>query len=119
MQNSLHSVGHLRNDAPIFTSCLLQIGVFFFIKFLKKKKNLNPFPNDKFYTLHTKRVTILSLMKTAKSFPKGYKTLGKGEIACYKEFLLFHIFFKTCTTELVWERVKKRYRGKYVSAKDV
>ena len=48
----------------------------------------------------------------AESFPKGRKHWGKGEIACYEQFLLFQqCFQKTCTTDtqeqrLVWERVK-------------
>ena len=40
-------------------------------------------------------------------------TVGKGEIACYKQFLLFpQCFQKPCTTDtkkpgLVWERIKQ------------
>ena len=35
-----------------------------------------------------------SLMKMAKISPKEKKTLGKGEIAHYKQFLLFPLFSK-------------------------
>ena len=40
-------------------------------------------------------------------------TVGKGEIACYEQYLLFPLCFqKTCTADklkpgLVWERVKQ------------
>ena len=58
-------------------------------------------------------------VKMAESSENGRKlskqvenTVGKGEIACYKQFLLFpQCFQKTCTADtekpgLVWERVK-------------
>ena len=47
-----------------------------------------------------------------KSCKRREKTVGKGEIACYKQFLHFFlsVFKKTCTADmlkpgLVWERV--------------
>ena len=33
-------------------------------------------------------------MKMAEGYPNGYKTLGKGQIACYEQFLLFPVFSK-------------------------
>ena len=51
-------------------------------------------------------------MTMAESSPDREKTLGKGEIAHYEQFLLFQqCFQKTCTTDtykpgLIWERVK-------------
>ena len=42
-------------------------------------------------------------------------TMGKGEIACYEQFLLFpQCFQETCTEDmqkqgLVWERVKQHF----------
>ena len=49
----------------------------------------------------------------AESYPKGLKknTVGRGEIACFKQFLLFQqCFQKTCPEDMkkqgfVWERV--------------
>ena len=39
-------------------------------------------------------------MKMAESLPNASKTLGKREIACYKQFLLFpQCFQKTCTAD--------------------
>ena len=50
-------------------------------------------------------------MKMADNSPNEYKTLGKGEISHYEEFLLFQqCFLKICTVDtqgLVWERVKE------------
>ena len=67
----------------------------------EKTRKFNPFPNDKFLTLPTSeslQTTILSLMKMAESSPKRWKTLGKGEIARYEQFLFFpQCFQKTCT----------------------
>ena len=61
-------------------------------------------------------MTISNLMKTGRKLSKWLEsTGGKGEIACYKQFLLFPLCFqKTCTADqdqdlkpgLVWERVK-------------
>ena len=55
----------------------------------------------------------LNLMKMAESYPNRVEnTLGSGEIACYKQFLLStQCFLKARTAdtqkqELVWERDK-------------
>ena len=41
---------------------------------------------------------IFKFDEKAESFPNRKKTVGKGEIACYKQFLLFpQCFEKTCT----------------------
>ena len=41
-------------------------------------------------------------MKMPESFPKGQKTLGKGQIAHYEQFLLFpQCFQKTCTADML------------------
>ena len=51
-------------------------------------------------------------MKMAESSQRVENTVGKGEIACHKQFLLFpQCFQKTHTADiqkpgLVWERVK-------------
>ena len=54
-------------------------------------------------------------MKMAESYPNGKKnTVGKGEIACYKQFLLFpQCFQKACLPGvskgvIVWEWVKRK-----------
>ena len=59
------------------------------------------------------QMTISNLMIMAESYPNRVEnTVGKGEIARYKQFLLFpQCFQKTCTVDmwkpgLVWERVK-------------
>ena len=59
-------------------------------------------------------------MKMAEKFSKGVEnTAGKGEIACYEQFLLFpQCFQKTCTADtlnpgLAWERVKMTNGVKY------
>ena len=45
-------------------------------------------------------MTISNLIKMAESSPKGQKTLEKGEIAHYEQFLLFpQCFQKTCTAD--------------------
>ena len=63
---------------------------------------VNPFPNDKFRLFQTKRVCrqqFQNLMKMADSSPKGLKnTVGKGEIACYEQFLLFSKCFQKTPT---------------------
>ena len=68
------------------------------------KTTVNLFPNDKFWTgpnrksLHT---SISSLMKMAEISMNGLEnTVGKEEIACYEQFLLFpQCFQKTCTAD--------------------
>ena len=58
-------------------------------------------------------------MKMEESSPKGWKnTVGKGQIACYEQFLFFpQCFQKACVPGAskgvtVWEWVKKLYRLK-------
>ena len=66
---------------------------------------INPFPNDKFWTLPKSKSlqTIISnLMKVAEHSPTWFakqveNTVGKGEIARYEQFLLFpQCFQKNC-----------------------
>ena len=43
-------------------------------------------------------MTISNMMKMEEIFFKWVKnTVGKGEIACYEQFLLFQRFFEDCT----------------------
>ena len=67
------------------------------------KTGLNPLPNDKFWIIpysKSLQMIILNLMKMAESSTKWKKTLEKGEIARYEQFLLFPQFFqKTCTAD--------------------
>ena len=84
----------------------------------RRKHNVNPFPNDKFYTLPNSmclQTTISNLTKMVKKFYKWVEnTVGKGEIARYEQFLLFPHVFKSLVQQtckkpgLVWERVKRR-----------
>ena len=58
-------------------------------------------------------MTISNLTKMAESYPNGWKTVGKGEIAHHEQFLLFpQCFQKVCFPEaskgvIVWESVKQ------------
>ena len=53
-----------------------------------------------FQTERVRRRQLFSSMKIAESYQIGRKTLGKGEIAHYKHFLLFsQCFQKTCTAD--------------------
>ena len=69
---------------------------------------MNAFPNVKFQTesqlpnLQILQTTILSEMKMAKNSPERVEnTVGKGEIAHFKQFLLFpQGFQKTCYTDM-------------------
>ena len=60
---------------------------------------LTRFPNDKF-SKHLQTI-ISNLMKMAESPPNGVEnTVGKGEIAHYKQFLLFpQCLQKVCTAD--------------------
>ena len=78
------------------------------------ERGIKPIPNNKFETLpdwKSLQTTISKLMKIAESSPVE-NTVEKGEIARYKQFLLFpQCFQKTCPADtlkpgLVWERVK-------------
>ena len=57
--------------------------------------DFNPFPNNKFWTLPNKKIlqTTISNFKfdeNGRKFSKRLEnTVGKGEIACYEQFLLF------------------------------
>ena len=82
--------------------------------FLKSNIFINPFPNDKFLdSSKLKEAADDNLMfdESGRKFSKREEnTVGKGEIARHKQFLLSpQCFRKTCTAELrlVWERVKK------------
>ena len=63
------------------------------------------------------QTTISYLMKMVESSSKWIEnTVGKGQIACYEQFLLFFLqcFRKTCTvdtlkTGLVWERINSQH----------
>ena len=54
-----------------------------------------------FQTERVLQTTISSLMKMEESSPKWLEsTVGKGEIACYKQFLLFpQCFQEPCTAD--------------------
>ena len=63
-----------------------------------------PFPNDKFLTLPNSKslqTTVSNVMKMAEKFSKSVEnTVGKGEIACYEQFLPFpRCFQKTYTAD--------------------
>ena len=64
----------------------------------------NPFPNDKFYSSKLKDFADdnLELYENGKWFSKWLQnTVGKGEIACYEQFLLFpQCFQKTYTADM-------------------
>ena len=45
--------------------------------------------NFRLFQTESLQRTISNLMKMAGSYPNGKKTLGKGEIAGYEQFLLF------------------------------
>ena len=66
--------------------------------FSRTHEFINPFPNDQFETVQnwkSLKTTISNLMKMAKKFSKRVEsTVGKGEIACYEQFLLFPQCFK-------------------------
>ena len=68
-----------------------------FLKVWIVLERVNPFLNEKFFTLPNReslQMTILYLMKLAES------TEGKGEIAHYEQFLLFpQCFQTTCTAD--------------------
>ena len=65
---------------------------------------INPFPNDKFWTLpnwKSLQTTILILIKNGRKISKIVEnTVGKGEIAHYEQFLLFsQCFQKTLSAD--------------------
>ena len=66
---------------------------------------LNPFPNDKFWTLPNEKIlqmTISNLIKMVKKVLKKWveNIAGKGEIAHYEQFLLFpQCFRKSCNAD--------------------
>ena len=75
---------------------------------------IHPFPNDKI--LDSSKINGFAdnfeLDDNGRKFSKRVEnTVGKGEIACYEQFLLFlQCFQMTCTADaykpgLVWERV--------------
>ena len=76
---------------------------------------VNPFPNDKFYTLpnwKSLQTTISILTKNGRKLSKRVEnTVGKEEIARYEQFLLFlQCFQKACLPGVskdvtVWEWV--------------
>ena len=90
---------------------MLVISIFSF-----SHNGLNPFPNDKFHTRPNWKKFAdndFKFNEKDRKFSKQVEnTVGKEEIACYKQFLFFpQCFQKTCTTATwksgpVWERVK-------------
>ena len=65
---------------------------------------INPFPNNKFYTLKKLKgfaENNFKLDEIGRKYSKWVEnTVGKGEIAHYKQFLLFpQCFQKTCTAD--------------------
>ena len=67
------------------------------------KINVNPFLNGKFLTLSKPIVFADENFRFDENGRKFFKqvenTVGKGEIVCYEQFLLFHCFQKTCTAD--------------------
>ena len=67
---------------------------------------INPFPNDKFLALpKSLQMTTLNLMKLAEFSRRVENTVGKGEIACYEQFLLFPQHFQDMFARNVKTRV--------------
>ena len=71
---------------------------------VSKIKFFNSFPKNKFWTLPNSKslqTTILNFDENGKKFFKWVEnTAGKGEIARYKQFLLFpQCFQKNCTAD--------------------
>ena len=76
--------------------------------------HIKPFPHNKILDFQLKEFadSNFKLYVNGITFSKLVEnTVGKGEIACYKQFLLFpQCFQKTCSADtykpgLVWERV--------------
>ena len=67
--------------------------------------------NFRLFQTESLQTTILNLMKKSKKFSKWIENnVGKGDIACYEQFLFPQCFHKTCTSDtskpwLVWERL--------------
>ena len=74
---------------------------------------INTFPNEKLYTLpncKSWQTTILNLKKMVEiSLKRIENSLGKGEIACYEQFLLFPLCFEDC------RRLKTGLIGKWLT----
>ena len=67
------------------------------------------FPNDKFYSFKLKEFVgdNFKFDENGRKFSKMVEnTMGKGEIACYEQFLLFPVFF--FSKELYCRHVKIR-----------
>ena len=66
------------------------------IKNITRLKVFNPFPNNKFFASSEFREFADDNYKFAENGRKFFKwtenTVGKGEIACYEQFLLFPVF---------------------------
>ena len=66
-------------------------------------KRINPFPNDKYLSLSNWKSADDNLEfdeNSRKLFKRVENTVGKGEIACYEQFLFFpQCFQKTCTAD--------------------
>ena len=112
-QNSLHT--HIQKVSEVFMLCtngcpdrLLFTGQ------SQVLSSLNPFPNDKFFTLPNskhRQTTILNLTKMAESSLTGRKHCGKRINCSLRAISPFPTVFSrgTADTEkpgLVWERVK-------------
>ena len=50
--------------------------------------------NLRLFQTQSLQTTISSFMKVEECSPKGQKTLGKGEISFYEQFLLFPLCFQ-------------------------
>ena len=74
------------------------------ISVLQNTMQINPFPNAKFQTLPNWKQLQTDNFKFGENGRKFSirveNTVGKGEIACYEQFLLFQqCFQKTCTAD--------------------
>ena len=70
----------------------------------KTFSNINPFPNGKFKTLHKLKEfpdNNSKFVENGEKFSKRVEnSIGKGEIACYDQLLLFPQSFQTCLADM-------------------
>ena len=97
------SCTHLFKQQCLFLTCIKSFfykvnnvnGVYFEI-FIHI--TLSQTTNFRLFQTQSLQTTVSNLMKMAAGSPKGSKTLGKGEIACYEQFLLFPLCFQKTRT---------------------
>ena len=98
------------HDADLSTTAWLMSDLLVELTWVRK---VNPFPNDKIYTLSnskTLQMTISNMMKMAENSKNCAEiTVGKGEIFRYQQFLLFphcfqkYMYCRHIKTRLVWD----------------